>query len=322
MHVDVAFGSVQDAPQAPQWSCDAIRSVSQPLACTASQLPKPASHEATWQAPPLHEAVACASEQTLPHAPQLVTELVRSVSHTASRSQSPRPAAQRVRSHTPALHTPAASGKEQTVPHAPQLRASVWMLTSQPSTEAPLQFAKPALQAARLHTPSAHVAEALGRTQARPHPPQLFGSPRVSVSQPFAGLPSQSAQPGRHTEQLPSLPQPRCSDAGQSSSAQQARQTAPPQQRVPTAHSSLRQTPSTQRSVVQPLASAHWLSLQQAAQMPPPQSRNPPAHAQLPEIHVRPMPHALPHAPQCILDVLRLTSQPLLGSPSQSAKPA
>jgi hypothetical protein len=52
-----------------------------------------------------------------------------------------------------------------------------------------------------------HVAVALGRAgQAFPHIPQCEVFVRVSVSQPFMGLPSQSAKPGlqvkRHTPML------------------------------------------------------------------------------------------------------------------------
>jgi hypothetical protein len=53
----------------------------------------------------------------------------------------------------------------------------------------------PAAQALTTHPPPAHAAVALASAQARRHAPQWEAALRVSASQPFAGSPSQLAQP-------------------------------------------------------------------------------------------------------------------------------
>jgi hypothetical protein len=42
--------------------------------------------------------------------------------------------------------------------------------------------------------------------------------------------------------------------------------------------------------------------------------------SQLPALHIRPAPHALPQAPQCVAEVVRSTSHPFAAPPSQSPR--
>jgi hypothetical protein len=120
-----------------------------------------------------------------------------------------------VSEHWPALHVPAALAAEQspsvvhppawhwpavqipllqTVPQAPQSLGSTSRLASQPLAGLPSQSAKPRLQVA-MHVPPVQVEVALGEEQTVPQAPQWLGSLAVLVSQPLAGLPSQSVKP-------------------------------------------------------------------------------------------------------------------------------
>jgi hypothetical protein len=85
----------------------------------------------------------------------------------------------------------------QTLPHVPQLSGSEAMFVSQPVRGSLAQWSNPRLHAI-LQTLAEHVATAfvVGHTNA--HPPQLLGSVARLVSQPFAGLLSQSAVSGGH----------------------------------------------------------------------------------------------------------------------------
>src|SRR5262249_23885432 len=57
---------------------------------------------------------------------------------------------------------------------------------------------KPELQAATVHVPFVQAGVPFEEMQTLPHAPQLFGLFRTFVSQPFAGLASQSANPVAH----------------------------------------------------------------------------------------------------------------------------
>ncbi len=70
-------------------------------------------------------------------------------------------------------------------PHTPQFSASLARLASHPSTAVALQFAKPALHAARSHTPAVQAPTPLGGMHARPHVPQFIALVAVAVSHPF-----------------------------------------------------------------------------------------------------------------------------------------
>jgi len=78
-----------------------------------------------------------------------------------------------------------------------------------------------------MQRPALHDAAAFGNAHAAPHAPQCSSDVVVSVSHPFAAMPSQSARPDKHTEQVPSDPHPRPLPAGQSPSTQQPRHADP-----------------------------------------------------------------------------------------------
>jgi hypothetical protein len=183
-----------------------------------------------------------------------------------------------------------------------------------------LQSAKPEAHAPIEQLPPAHVAAAFGKLQPAPQVPQFATEVWVLVSQPLVATPSQSAKPARHTEQVPSLPHPRLSAAGQSASEQHARH-ADPQQMVPPPQSVWLHVPPAHRSLLHGLPEAHCESLQQAAHTPPPQSRSPPVHTQWPDTHACPAPHAVPHAPQLFTSLVVSTSQPSEAMALQSANP-
>jgi hypothetical protein len=68
VHDGVPLAGVRHAlPQAPQWASVVLRLVSQPLAAMPSQLPRPAAHIETMQAPPTHTLVPPGSAQRIPH---------------------------------------------------------------------------------------------------------------------------------------------------------------------------------------------------------------------------------------------------------------
>ena len=134
--------------------------------------------------------------QTCPHAPQLLGSLLMLVSQPLVRlllSQSAKPGLQ-VPLQTPLAQLGVMLLDEQTLPHPPQLLASVFRLVSQPLAGLPLQLPKPALQVMP-QTPIEQNAVPLVELQTWPHAPQLVGSVVRLVSQPLAGLPSQSAKP-------------------------------------------------------------------------------------------------------------------------------
>ena len=72
--------AAQARPQTPQLALLVLRLVSQPLAALPSQLPKPGLQLATVHAPAAQPAVALASEQAAPQAPQCAGVTVTLVS--------------------------------------------------------------------------------------------------------------------------------------------------------------------------------------------------------------------------------------------------
>jgi hypothetical protein len=112
-----------------------------------------------------------------------------------SPSQSAKPAEQ-VYAQAPAEHAAVALVRgEHAVPQAPQFARSRVVSTSQPLPALASQSAKPALQLATPHAPAAHDPDALAGAQAIPQPPQWARLVRVSASQPFVAVASQSAKP-------------------------------------------------------------------------------------------------------------------------------
>jgi hypothetical protein len=100
--------------------------------------------------------------------------------------------------HDATVHAPLAQPEvplattPQTLPHDPQLFTSVRPSISQPVDEVESQLRKPEPhdrpQVDELQTDDEFGPE----THTLPHAPQLFVSPEVGVSQPLAGLLSQS----------------------------------------------------------------------------------------------------------------------------------
>jgi len=210
-------------------------------------------------------------------------------------SQSAKPGAQS------AMHVPLKQFA-QIEPQNPQLFGSLLVSTSQPLATMPSQLAKPGLHVAMAHCPFSHACTALGRSHTLPQAPQSFGLVRRLVSQPLAGLWSQSAKPGS-----PSQPPGR-------------EHTPPTQLAVPL---------GTLQTTAHPpqLFGSVWLSMLQPVAYWPSQFRNPGLHgprAQTPWLQ-KAVPlasvHTLPQVPQLFGSVSTSISQPSAGSPSQSAKP-
>ncbi len=135
--VAVANDSEQARPQAPQFAAVVLRFVSQPLAAMASQLPRPALHVSTVQAPPLQPFVAAPeSAHTRLQTPQFSGSDERFAQYADDAAPQVLSGLAQVAVHTPAEHTWPA---EHDTPHAPQLLRSVRVLTSQPSAAMPSQ---------------------------------------------------------------------------------------------------------------------------------------------------------------------------------------
>jgi hypothetical protein len=146
----------------------------------------------------------------------------------------------------------------------------------------------------------AHPAVPLGTAHARPQAPQWLGVLVVLTSQPLAALPSQSANPAAQVK-----PQRPAAQAGVALSAPMHTVPQAPQWEtlVPVLVSQpLAALPSQSPKPAAHIATAHWPIVQAAVAL----ARS----------------HRVVHAPQRLVSVLRLTSQPLRGSLSQSAKGA
>jgi hypothetical protein len=83
-------------------------------------------------------------------------------------------------------------------PQPPQLPVEVVVFTSHPLPAMPSQSAYGGVQLPMAQVPFEHVAVAFGTLHTVPQAPQWFVSDCRFVSQPFAGLPSQSPKPGLH----------------------------------------------------------------------------------------------------------------------------
>jgi hypothetical protein len=179
-HSGSAFGKAQLFPQLPQ-SLLELRSVSQPLKLSPSQLANPSSQRSTTHSPLRQFVEACGSVlHRFPHVPQLVTA-PRSVSQPLllSPSQSALPPAQ------------LGLSEPQLRPQAPQLRGSSFSDWQ----ESPLPHApKPGVHPVVTHEPPLHSRRACSAAHDRPHAPQFEGVDTAS-SQPFCGFPSQSLKP-------------------------------------------------------------------------------------------------------------------------------
>jgi hypothetical protein len=163
--------------------------VSQPLAAIPSQLPKPALHAMTAHAPALQVSVAFGRLHARPHAPQWARAVLVLVSQplAAIPSQLAKPALQRAMPHAPLVHAPTPLAGAHARLHAPQCAAF-----ERVSTQAAPHIMSPGPAHRVAHAPFEQTWPA---AHARPHAPQCAVALRVSVSQPLAGLPSQSAKP-------------------------------------------------------------------------------------------------------------------------------
>jgi hypothetical protein len=108
-------------------------------------------------------------------------------------SQLPNPELQESE-HAPRLHVAVALAPLQTLPHDPQFDRLVLVFVSQPLFLMASQSAKLPVQTG-VQTPATQLVVPFAFVQAMPQPPQLLMSLVVPVSQPFFGLPSQSANP-------------------------------------------------------------------------------------------------------------------------------
>ena len=182
------------------------------------------------------------------------------------------------------------------MPHAPQLALSVRVSTSHPLAGLRSQSAKPAAQVATAHAPTVQVAVALGSAQVRPHAPQLASVVPRSVSQPLDAAPSQSPKPA----------------------AQRAAVHAPAAQPCASTCASAQTVPHAPQFV------GSMAVLAQNAVDAAPHVASGAAHVapHTPPEHTWPAPQPIPHAPQLAFSVRVSTSQPLLATWSQSAKPA
>jgi hypothetical protein len=251
----------------------------------------PAGHEVTHR-PPEQRVPA---PQALPQRPQwALSDMV--LTHAADA-----PAPQSVGTFVGQLHIPETQDcpSEHARPQAPQWLFVAPRLVSQPLLLLPSQLPKPAVQVPMTQEVSVQVALALANTHARPQPLQCSTSFASEVSQPSLRLPLQLANPGRHIidTQLPPA------HTGVPLVALHARPQAPQLLR------------SVCRSVSQPAA----MGLQ---------SPRPAAHIapfiQRPAWQLTERPgggtHRLPHAPQLLVSVCVLTSQPLATFMSQFTK--
>ena len=295
-HEVVPFALVHTEPQAPQLPRLVPRSVPHPLLGLPSQSPQPES-QTGLHAPATQEVVPCAFEQTVPHAPQWLALVRRSVSQPLAGfpSQSEKPVAQ-AGTQTPAVQTVVPFALVHAAPHAPQC----WVVdsaASHPLTINPSQLPNPALQVIE-QAPSTHDAVPFALLQAAAQPPQLLGSDCVAVSQPLESTASQFPYPAAHAS-IAQAPEAQVAVAWL-----RAQGTPHPPQLA-----------SVVNGLSQPLASS-------PSQLPVPGLQT--VHAHVPARQPAWPPgqvHAWPQAPQWLTLAVLSVSQPLAGLLSQSPKP-
>jgi hypothetical protein len=247
-------------------------SVSHPVAGMRSQSPKPALHVIA-QVPPAHALDALArTSHTAPHIPQCALLVLVS---TQAPEQLLCPIAQPL-VHMPVIASQLGVAPEHTRPHVPQWEGDE-SEASQPFAAIPSQSAKPgahafvqrpAAQEARWFGPAAHAA---------PHDPQWVRLVLVSVSQPFAGIPSQSAKGATHVFM-------------QRPVEHDARWLAPAEQAIPHAPQFITLDCV---SASQPLTALRSQSAKPIVHVPP---HTPITHARAP---LGKSAHSLSHRPQC-----------------------
>ncbi len=196
VHALLAFATAgHAAPHIPQLASDVRVSVSQPFAAIASQLPRPAAHDATVQIPAAHAAVANGSEHAVAHDPQLATEVRKSASQPLAvlPSQLPKPALQLAITQAPATHDGVAFASKHAALQAPQLATDVLRSVSHPFAVFPSQSPRPGMQVVGRQTPIRHAAPEPGNEHDVAHVPQCATSVSRFTSHPLAVSPSQSA---------------------------------------------------------------------------------------------------------------------------------
>ncbi len=279
-------------------------SVSQPLAVTPSQSPKPVLQLPMPHAPAAHTALPLEGVgHTVPQAPQWErsVRVLTSQPLLALPSQSAKPALQLATPHTPAAQLPVALAGLHAMPQPPQWARALRVFTSQPSASMALQSAKPSEHAPRVQTPAVQTAAPLaGAGHAPPQRPQWAALLRVLTSQPLAAIPSQS-------------PKPVSQDATVHAPAAHPATPLVAEQAVPHAPQWLVVTAS---STSQPLAASPSQSAKPASQV---KVHAPIAQALLAWARAG---HATPQPPQWLVLVRVSTSQPLAAMPSQSPKGA
>jgi len=177
------------------------RSVSQPFVSSPSHEAKPASQTSSQVAMAQIAVAWSASAQAWAQPPQLAGSLATLVSQpfVSSPSQLSAPVLQ-AKPQAPVRQAGVAFGgaEEHAVLHPPQWLASASKSASQPLAGSPSQSPRLASHT-KPHWPLRHVGLAYaGSAQLLAHEPQRVGSLSRSVSQPLAGLPSQSSQPAAH----------------------------------------------------------------------------------------------------------------------------
>jgi hypothetical protein len=192
----IALARTHGAPQLPQ-SVVVRSEVSQPFTTLPSQFDQPASQVVIVHMPVEQSPVARDGAHGTPHAPQLVSVLVRvSQPFDVMPSQLPNPGRHSTSVQMPAAHEATAFGNVQVTPHAPQFE-SVRIDVSQPSVVIMLQSSKPAAQVVTRHMPLEQSPVPLEGAHTVPHDPQsvLVVS---AVSHPLIARPSQSPQLRSH----------------------------------------------------------------------------------------------------------------------------
>ncbi len=342
-----APGPVQLVPQV----VTLLKFVSQPFAALPSQLPKPLLQDVIPHAPLEHDTVAAwVSVVQFTRLPQSVPQVVvafRFVSQPLVRlsvSQSAKPELH-VPVHAPPEHARVMLLVEHAMPQAPHAVAVVFVSVSQPSVwRFALQFARPAAQVP-LHALDPQVREAMPvALHTVLQAPQLFGSRVVSTQVALAPLPQVVSDP-QDTWHVP--PEQNCPAAQAFPQAPQfalllVMFTSQPSAAVPLQFAK----PALQLEMPQVLAEQLAVAFgTEHTMLQPPQFvallvvfvSQPllrlPSQLPRPVLHVMPqrpavqvavppvLVHARPQTPQFDTFVVRVTSQPLVDTPSQSAVP-
>ena len=298
--------------------------------------------------PATHAVVPFVFEHAAPHVPQF-TVVESAVSHPfpTALSQSPYPTLHAT-VHTPTLHAGAAWFELHAVPHAPQLVRLALVSVSHPLFLLPSQSLNTPVHTG-VHPPPTQLVVPFVFEHAIPHPPQLPPDVCTFVSHPFAGFPSQSANPAKHVgthvpawhavvpfpfahvfPHEPQLPVPVFRFASHPFAG------FPSQLAYPELHVG---THAPAEHVVVPFPFVHGCP--HAPQLPrlvctfvshpfatlPSQLPNPGSHAieHAPPVQLAvpfALEHAVPHAPQFAVLAAVFTSHPFADTPSQFANPA